>query len=255
MNHRSISLWLAQRIVLTIVFASTTSISAASGQDRQIDSSSNATEDLIQGYFALGSSNPAKAIKLLESSIRKDPSVVQAYVGLGDALDGQNRHQQAFIQYKKAISIDKNYLRSYWQCARTLNRSKRFNEAVTYCDKGLAMNKPYTLLYMYRGDAYAGLKQDKKAIDDYTMVLKHSPSQFKALSRRGYLFFRLKKYPEALSDFNEYIRLRPKATDGYTLRRTVYLKMGKNDLAKKDEETLRRLDSTRQSVEDIFGQF
>lgn len=251
MNRRSI-LWVAAQC--TVLFITALNCSAL-GEGKLLDSSTNATEDLIQGYYALGSSDPAKAAKCLESSIKKDPNVVQAYVGLGDALDGLNKPQDAFNQYKKAITLDKNYLRSYWQCARTLNRCKRFKESVAYCDRGLEMNKPYTLLYVYRGDAYAGLNQNSNAIKDYTTVLKRSPNYFKALSRRGYVYLRLKKYPEALKDFNEYIRLRPKAVYGYSLRRTVYLKMGKLELAKKDEEMLRRLDSTRQSVEDIFGQF
>lgn len=246
---------------ITILVAICTSVALPSNciaQDKDETSpigKTDATEDLIQGYFALGGSNPQKAAKHLESAVAKNPGVVQAYVGLGDALDGLNRHDRAFAQYKKAIATDKTYMRSYWQCARTLNRSKRFKDAIVYCNKGMAINNRYTLLHMYRGDAHAGLHKDQLAVDDYTSVLKLSPRQVKALLRRAFIYMRMKKFQQAVEDCSECIKMKPKAPEGYIMRRTAYMRMGRDDLAKKDEESIRRLDKTMQSVEDIFGQF
>lgn len=81
--------------------------------------------------------------------------------------------------------------------------------------------------YYFRGNAYLGKSEYRKAIDDYTAALALTPGDANALHERCFARAVLgAELEDALSDCNESLRIRP--NDGETLggRGFVYLRLG-----------------------------
>lgn len=73
----------------------------------------------------------------------------------------------------------------------------------------------YADAYNDRGIAKSGLKRYKDAIVDYNMAIQLNPEDAFAYYNRGLAYGDLYRYEEAVKDFDMYIRLKPDDTERY----------------------------------------
>lgn len=67
-----------------------------------------------------------------------------------------------------------------------------------------------SMLYFWRGFAYADRKQHELAVDDYTKAIESQPQLDGLYYYRGFSYVELRKYDLALQDYNKAIALDPK---------------------------------------------
>jgi tetratricopeptide (TPR) repeat protein len=72
-----------------------------------------------------------------------------------------------------------------------------------------------------RAEAYQKVRRIDLAIDDYTEAIRRDPASSDHYDKRGALFSRNNAYDRAIADFNEAIRLQPKA-DYFISRGNAY---------------------------------
>jgi tetratricopeptide (TPR) repeat protein len=78
-----------------------------------------------------------------------------------------------------------------------------------------------------RAFAYLRLKQNDKAIDDYTQLIQLQPRNSAYHYRfRGDAYYNLKQYDKAISDYTEAIQLKPDDGGFYFSRALAYDKVG-----------------------------
>ena len=76
-------------------------------------------------------------------------------------------------------------------------------------------------------------------------LLKANPYEDELLRKRGDSYAALKKYKEALNDFNKAIEYEPDyARTAYESRSKIYKILGKDELAAKDMQTAKRIKTT-----------
>lgn len=100
--------------------------------------------------------------------------------------------------------------------------------------------------FTMRGDAYRGLGQTTRAIEDYTDALTAEPTKLPGIYvSRGYAYIDLGRYKRAIRDFNEAISLNPNdntTADAYAGLATAYEKLGQDDKANSDLDQACTLD-------------
>jgi tetratricopeptide (TPR) repeat protein len=95
-------------------------------------------------------------------------------------------------------------------------------------DKGISWG------YSLRAQALVGLKQFKKAIDDFDEAIKHNPKNAEAYNRRGNAYRKLKQYEKAIEDHNKAIELNPEYAGAYTNRGIAYRRLEQYEKAIED---------------------
>ena len=74
-------------------------------------------------------------------------------------------------------------------------------------------------------------KKNDEAENEYKLLVKSKPKEWKVWHRYGYFCMRLERYDYAIEYFKKYIELRPDTADSYQSLAEALLKKGKVDLA------------------------
>jgi tetratricopeptide (TPR) repeat protein len=106
--------------------------------------------------------------------------------------------------------------------AKTVQKSKQYDEAVAIYDQGLIHHPNDFRLWHERGLALALLERFEEAIESYDRAYKIKPRQQDLAHERGDALLMLERYEEAIASFNVYLQYSPKtfhviADKGYAL--------------------------------------
>ena len=112
-------------------------------------------------------------------------------------------------------------------------QKKDYEKGLIYINK--ALEKSDNLNYYYlRGVIYKYLKRYNKALDDFNIILKDSPSGLNTLKQRESVYLSLKNYDLALKDAETILKYDKKDSYAYYVRGVYYYDKGEFDLAKID---------------------
>jgi len=132
-----------------------------------------------------------------------------AYYQLGRAYIGGNKFSNAQAADSASIALNPAFAPAYADRAEAYAQSGKFDKAIQ--DITIAMagydDKPVLLseLLRMRGDYKRGLKQEKEAVNDYSVALKANPENKRALVNRGICYSNSRDYQLALTDFQKAI--------------------------------------------------
>lgn len=90
-----------------------------------------------------------------------------------------------------------------------LARSKRYNEAIGYYDRALALSPKDPGIWCNKGDALMRLRHYEKAIECYDMALAIFPKSVTAWDNKGTSFYNLGRYEEAIECYNKALEINP----------------------------------------------
>lgn len=94
----------------------------------------------------------------------------------------------------------------YVEGNRLVSRSKSCRSGVIAFNTAIEKGE-HPFIYAERGDNYHCMRKYKQAIDDYNKAIALMPQDVSFLAARGKTYYKLKKYQLALKDFNEAILL------------------------------------------------
>jgi len=86
----------------------------------------------------------------------------------------------------------------------------------------------------WRGETYRLMKRYEEALHDFNQAIKLDPKYSRAITRRGETYQSMKRYEEALQDFNQAIELDPKDTWAIAHRGQTYQSMERYEEALQD---------------------
>ena len=133
---------------------------------------------------ALGSKNLyEKAAKKYGEAIAVDPNYAPAYNGLGVALAGQERFDDAIEQYRKAAALweltgspDRKFALRYW--GKALRLKKLYEELAKKCGGAIAVDPNFADAYNDLGLALADQERFDEAIEQYRKAVAQWGSIF-----------------------------------------------------------------------------
>src|SRR5204862_3750066 len=98
------------------------------------------------------------------------------------------------------------------------NERKEFDRGLEAANSGLKVNDKNSNCLNARGLAWYGKKELTRACDDFGGAIKSDPNHPNAYFNRANANSDLEKWPEALADVDEAVRITPRNADAWLLR-------------------------------------
>lgn len=217
--------------------------------------------DILGSYVKLVNLYPemnTQAMELNRILIATHPEESRSYAVYGDFLYFDKKYEEARVQYRKALDLNKQSL-VVWQqlmiCESELkdyvSLEKESNECIT-----LFPNQP--LIYYFNGFAKIQIEQIKEAVpvlnSGVKLVIENDRLLSQFYSSLGDAHYRLKEYSKSDSAFNKALVINPK--DVYVLNNySYYLSVRGDSLDKAEKMSLlsNQLEPDNSSFQDTYG--
>lgn len=124
----------------------------------------------------------------------------------------------------------------------------KYEDAVTFFDKAIKIDKSNKHSYYNRGLAKLYLQKFEESAADFSVVIEMDPKYSDAWNNRGLAYNYGGLYDSALADFNKALELDDKFLEAYINRGTSLLGLGKIEEALKDLNKAIEMDSTNPAV-------
>jgi tetratricopeptide (TPR) repeat protein len=130
---------------------------------------------------------------------------------------------------------------------QALLQQKKYTEAIDYFDRAVEHDNKLKLAYLLRGESKEGLKRYSDAVDDYNAYQLLEPNDSSIFMRLSHTYTTMGKYNVALSYMSKALLLKPKDGNMYIQRAAIYDKLGKADMASVDREVAHKLGVTAEA--------
>ncbi len=194
---------------------------------------------------------PREALPKAEAAARKalsfDDRLAEAHGSLAHALMHQWKLTEAGVEFQRALALNPNHTATYFAYAEYLTALEKYDQAIRAIRKALRLD-PLSpeLLTMAVWPLY--LKRDfQGAMEATKAALEVNPDFWLPYMYNGYNLLQLKRYPEAIPQFEKARTLNPESTINLSGLGATYALSGRRDQALAMIEQLGDL-SSRQYV-------
>jgi len=115
-----------------------------------------------------------QAVQAFDKAIQTAPDLADAYYERGNAHRILGHEEDALADFEKATSIDASQYRAYTAIGTIYRDRKDLKRAMEAYNKSLAA-KPNVDAYYERGQTYASLGENQKAIEDFDRAILEMP--------------------------------------------------------------------------------
>jgi tetratricopeptide (TPR) repeat protein/predicted O-methyltransferase YrrM len=162
-----------------------------------------------QGTESLNQKNYTQALTYFYQALTLNPSLVSAYLGLGQTLKWQKLTTTAMVSFQQAIELNPNRGDSYhWlgECCVELNE---IEAAVNAYQQAISINPKAA--HVYRGLASAYQKQGNwdKAMNFYQKSLELNPKYVLAYNQLADAFVEREEWESAVEVYQQSLKLNP----------------------------------------------
>ncbi len=143
-----------------------------------------------KGFMRLQQGKVDAAITQYDMALKRDPTFVKALLGMHDVFLNQKRNpDQAYAFNERVLLVDST------QPVAHFNQGNFFIVRANLLTDEEKMSEFQVLL--------------KIALSEFNQCIKYDPQFAQAIYNRGYVYYMLEKYPNALDDFSKVISIDP----------------------------------------------
>jgi TonB family protein len=177
-----------------------------------------------QGVTELESGNLASAAQTLKQSVDKDPEYAPAYIKLGIAYSGLQRHKEAVAVIKMAIQIKPEVVDAdaYYQLGNSYSGLGKHDDALKAFKQAL---------YVSRAEA----------INPDETGLRRAPSPLELHYSIGLTYNNLGRFSDAIKELKQVVAINPELAEAYYGLAVCYIGMGDRRSAEKQQKILSTL--------------
>ena len=137
-----------------------------------------------------------------KKAVSIDTKHAKAYKMLGELCNRDKSTMQQAIKYsRKATEIDPYYYNAFNNLAYAYDQLGYKNLAITYYSEAIRLNPSYEIAHANRAITYMDKNEYKLAIEDLDWLTTHNKHNRKAWYNRGVCYFNLGEYKQAIDNF------------------------------------------------------
>jgi tetratricopeptide (TPR) repeat protein len=175
------------------------------------DDPKDATAYLNRGSVQATIGEAGLAMSDLDTAIRLDPSAMEAWYDRGTILMHMHRYERAVADFTEAIRLKPDLALAH--CNRGFSKFMlgRYDDAFADYTRGIGLD-PIRMSFCYfnRGNLHLIVGEYQKAVEDLTKAIGHRTPKAVVLSRRAQAYEGLSQRDRALEDFRAALQLDPK---------------------------------------------
>jgi tetratricopeptide (TPR) repeat protein len=179
-------------------------------------------------------SNYGEAIEMLNTLLRYDASVHEAFFLRGVAKYNLDDLVGAEMDYTRAIKLNPVFTLAYEYRAIAYARLGNYDQALRDFREAINLRPDQPSPYYSRGVTYLLTNQLDEAIQDFNQFIRMNDRVAEAFINRGTCYLLKKDTVAAMSDFNRAIKTNHYNPDGYNRRGGLYMVMERYDSAMVD---------------------
>ena len=142
--------------------------------------------------------NPDGAIEFLNDYLQADPFSEIAWHQLGRQYSSKGLLKQALSSHEFAVICDSDFIGAYFEMGKTLEKMKRYNEAILAYELTLSIAEPTAFALFHIGQCHFELGNTKLAIQYFKKTLNEDPLYEKAWIGLIDLYCKNKDFEKAL---------------------------------------------------------
>jgi tetratricopeptide (TPR) repeat protein len=204
---------------------------------------SEATYLLAKSYEALSSQVVQKMVTLEPNSYR-----VRLLRGEAHEKGVRRDYAEALAEYLQALKLRPENPGVSFAVGRILWKMNRFDEAVSYLEKELALNSHHGLANYYLGNIFLSRAEYEKALKYLDAAVRAQPGLVQAHRDRGRALASLKRYDDAILAFQRVVDVNPEDSSIHALMATAYRAMGRLEDAKRSGLIAQQLSEKRRRM-------
>jgi len=166
---------------------------------RQNPSLLQAYAGIGEAYLCLGLARPASMA--FADLVKRAPTNPEAHYNLGVALAGSGKLDEAVAAYREAIRLNPAFFEAWTNLGIPLYQLNRFEEALAAQDSALRLRRDASGAHGNRGNALFALGRLDSAARAYQTALALDPSQAEAATSLGNLWKEQGRHDQALSAY------------------------------------------------------
>jgi tetratricopeptide (TPR) repeat protein len=163
-----------------------------------------------------------EAIVKLNNQIAEKPMDAGLYYERGLVYQKMKSDSMAFIDFKKAISIDSTNSKYYSAGGDVLFENKNIGESIKYIEKAIALNPNDVKAHLKIAKLFLYIKEYPKAFASLNTVLRNDVYNSEAYFLKGLCYKDLKDTFKAESSFQTAAQMSPDAPDAYMQLGFIY---------------------------------
>ncbi len=199
-----------------------------------------------RGYALAGLREYERMLDSCTSATIIEPQAVYAWNCQGEALYNLQRYGEAIAAFDRAIVLDPqdplfwiNKTESLLALKQTEPAIEAINEAIELLEpdrkgKGQEPTRELSIAFSHQGRALSQQQEYEKALAAYDRSLKYAPDYFTAQRGRGIVLRHLKRWDEAIAQFNQMLG-NPQLTDPQKAEIWYYLGLALRDSSRDGE--------------------
>jgi tetratricopeptide (TPR) repeat protein len=202
-----------------------------------------------EAYYYLGESYKClklynEAIEAFKKAIELNPKYYKSYRGLGYVYNEIKLYDEAIDAYLKAINLNSESDLLYTLLGIAYNNAGLISEAIKCHNKAISINPKDTTSYGYLGDIYLHNGLYDEAIKSYKKAVSVNPNNKYTHYHLGNAYLECDLYNEAIKSYEQaLLRIDPAYREAHFGLGVAYIRLGDKDSAKREYETLKKLDS------------
>ena len=145
--------------------------------------------------------------------IKQEPNIVEAYINLGAVYFAEKEYDKAKMCFIAALQKSTKYPEAYYGIAMIYLVNNNLTGAEEFLNFALRINPIFPEAQLQLALIYQQKHNYDASISICNQILSNNPLNFKALNLRGFSYFSLYKFSEALSDFKKTLEINPDFID------------------------------------------
>lgn len=163
-------------------------------------------------WFALVN-KPQDEEAYARKALAANPDSVTARLYLANALESQNKLDQAVQQYRQALALDPNNYISYNTLGMILDKEGLKQQALKEFQLSLGVKPDQAMAHSNIGRVLLETHQFPEAADEFTQALRFAPDDASTHNDLGVAMFQAGNYQQAAEQFSDAVKINPAYAD------------------------------------------